>query len=123
MRDSSKYLIGEKDFTSFRSSGCQSKSPMREIYEINISKRKNLIVFEISANAFLLNMVRIIVGTLIEFGIEEKNPLLMKTIVDGRDRNLSGKTISANGLYFVGPEYPSEFKIKKPPLKYQILPT
>ena len=123
MRDSSKYLIGEKDFTSFRSSVCQSKSPMREIYEINISKRKNLIVFEISANAFLLNMVRIIVGTLLEFGIEEKNPLLMKTIVDGRDRNLSGKTISANGLYFVGPEYPSEFKIKKPPLKYQILPT
>ena len=123
MRDSSKYLIGEKDFTSFRSSGCQSKSPMREIYEINISKRKNLIVFEISANAFLLNMVRIIVGTLLEFGIEEKNPLLMKTIVDGRDRNLSGKTISADGLYFVGPEYPSEFKIKKPPLKYQILPT
>ena len=96
---------------------------MREIYEINISKRKNLIVFEISANAFLLNMVRIIVGTLLEFGIEEKNPLLMKTIVDGRDRNLSGKTISADGLYFVGPEYPSEFKIKKPPLKYQILPT
>ena len=94
-----------------------------KIYEINISKRKNLIVFEISANAFLLNMVRIIVGTLLEFGIEEKNPLLMKTIVDGRDRNLSGKTISANGLYFVGPEYPSEFKIKKPPLKYQILPT
>ena len=123
MRDSSKYLIGEKDFTSFRSSGCQSKSPMREIYEINISKRKNLIVFEISANAFLLNMVRIIVGTLLEFGLEEKNPLLMKTIVDGRDRNLSGKTISADGLYFVGPEYPSEFKIKKPPLKYQILPT
>ena len=47
----------------------------------------------------------------------------MKTIVDGRDRNLSEKTISADGLYFVGPEYPSEFKIKKPPLKYQILPT
>ena len=68
-------------------------------------------------------MVRIIVGTLLEFGIEEKSPLLMKTIVDGRDRNLSGKTISAYGLYFIGPEYPSEFKINKPPLKYQILPT
>ena len=44
-------------------------------------------------------------------------------IKDKSKRTLSGKTISADGLYFIGPEYPSEFKIKKPPLKYQILPT
>ena len=95
---------------------------MREIYEINISKKKDLISFEISANAFLLNMVRIMVGTLLEFGLENRNPNQMKSIIEGRDRNLSGKTIASDGLYFIGPEYPSEFKIKKPPLKYQILP-
>ena len=122
MKDASNYLIGEQDFSSFRSSGCQSKSPMREIYEINISKKKDLISFEISANAFLLNMVRIMVGTLLEFGLENRNPNQMKSIIEGRDRNLSGKTIASDGLYFIGPEYPSEFKIKKPPLKYQILP-
>ena len=122
MKEASKHLIGEKDFTSFRASGCQSKSSMREIFEIKISRKKNLITFEISANAFLLNMVRIIVGTLLEFGLENKNPNLMKSIIDNRDRNLSGKTIASDGLYFIGPEYPLEFKIKKPPLKYQILP-
>ena len=122
MKEASKHLIGEKDFTSFRASGCQSKSPMREIFEIKISRKKNLITFEISANAFLLNMVRIIVGTLLEFGLENKNPNLMKSIIEERDRNLSGKTIASDGLYFIGPEYPLEFNIKKPPLKYQILP-
>ena len=95
---------------------------MREIYEINISKKKDLISFEISANAFLLNMVRIMVGTLLEFGLENRNPDQMKSIIESRDRNLSGKTIASDGLYFIGPEYPSKFKIKKPPFKYQILP-
>ena len=122
IKDASNYLIGEHDFSSFRSSGCQSKSPMREIYEINISKKKDLISFEISANAFLLNMVRIMVGTLLEFGLENRNPDQMKSIIESRDRNLSGKTIASDGLYFIGPEYPSKFKIKKPPFKYQILP-
>ena len=122
MKEASNYLIGEHNFSSFRSSGCQSKSPMREIYEINISKKKDLISFEISANAFLLNMVRIMVGTLLEFGLENRNPDQMKSIIESRDRNLSGKTIASDGLYFIGPEYPSKFKIKKPPFKYQILP-
>ena len=67
-------------------------------------------------------MVRIMVGTLLEFGLENRNPDQMKSIIESRDRNLSGKTIASDGLYFIGPEYPSKFKIKKPPFKYQILP-
>jgi tRNA pseudouridine38-40 synthase len=47
----------------------------------------------------------------------------MKSIIESRDRNLSGKTLAASGLYFIGPEYPSEFKIKKPPVKHSVLPS
>ena len=68
MIKASRFLLGEKDFSSFRASGCQSKTPMRNVREIKIIKKKNTIIFEISANAFLFNMVRIIMGTLISFG-------------------------------------------------------
>ena len=122
MKEASKFLIGEKDFSSFRSSGCQSKTPIREIFEINFTKKKKLISIEISANAFLLNMVRIIIGTLLDFGLNDKDPKKMKSIIESRDRNLSGKTLAASGLYFIGPEYPGEFKIKKPPVKHSVLP-
>ena len=123
MKEASKFLIGEKDFSSFRSSGCQSKTPIREIFEINFTKKKKLISIEISANAFLLNMVRIIIGTLLDFGLNDRDPKKMKSIIESRDRNLSGKTLAASGLYFIGPEYPGEFKIKKPPVKHSVLPS
>ena len=47
----------------------------------------------------------------------------MKSIIESRDRNFSGKTLAASGLYFIGPEYPCKFNIKKPPLKYSVLPS
>ena len=53
MVKASRFLLGEKDFSSFRASGCQSKTPMRNVREIKITKKKNIITFEISANAFL----------------------------------------------------------------------
>lgn len=65
MRAASKYLIGEHDFTSFRGSGCQSKTSLRNIDNIEISKKDRFIRVELSANAFLLHMVRIIIGTLL----------------------------------------------------------
>ena len=68
-------------------------------------------------------MLRIIIGTLLDFGLNDRDPKKMKSIIESRDRNLSGKTLAASGLYFIGPEYPREFKIKKPPLKYSVLPS
>ena len=111
MRRASRYLLGEKDFSSFRGSGCQSKSPVRYISSIKITKRNEFISIDITANSFLLNMVRIIVGTLLLVGRKDITASKINKIIEGKDRRLSGKTVSSDGLYFIGPKYSQEFKI------------
>ena len=111
MRRASRYLLGERDFSSFRGSGCQSNSPVREITDITIAKKNEFISIDITANSFLLNMVRIMVGTLILVGQKDIAASKINNIIESKDRRLSGKTVSADGLYFIGPEYPQQFKI------------
>ena len=111
MRRATSYLIGEKDFTSFRSSSCQSKTSLRNISSIKIKKKGELVLIDITANAFLLNMVRIIVGTLLEVGRKKITPKKVKSILDGKDRKLAGKTASPEGLYLVGTRYQEKFKL------------
>ena len=111
MRAASKYLIGEHDFSSFRGSGCQSNSPVRSIEDIKITKKNNFITFELRANAFLLHMVRIIIGTLLMVGKREIKPVEMKNILNEKDRRISGKTVSSSGLYFLGPKYPTKYQL------------
>ncbi len=111
MKRASLYLLGEKDFTSFRTSSCQSKTPFRNIYSIKIKKKGELIFVDITANAFLLNMVRIIVGTLLEVGLKRKKPNEIKMILEAKDRKLAGKTSSPKGLYLVGASYLNKFKL------------
>ncbi len=111
MRAASKYLIGEHDFSSFRGSGCQSNSPVRTIENIKITKKNNFITFELRANAFLLHMVRIIIGTLLMVGKREIKPVEMKNILNEKDRRIAGKTVSSSGLYFLGPKYPAKYHL------------
>ena len=111
MRRASSYLIGEKDFSSFRSSSCHSKSPNRNIRSINIKKKGDLLFIDISANAFLLNMVRIITGTLLETGLKKIPPKRVKEILEAKDRTLAGKTAPPSGLYFVGAEYLKKYEV------------
>ena len=111
MRRASSYLIGENDFSSFRSSSCQSKTPYRNIHSIEVKKKGDLISIEITANAFLLNMVRIIIGTLLEVGTKKIVPKKVKHILEAKDRRLAGKTSSPKGLYFVGTKYLKKYKV------------
>ena len=111
MRAATKYLIGEHDFSSFRGSGCQSNSPVRSIEDIKITKQNNFITFELRANAFLLHMVRIIIGTLLMVGKREIKPVEMKNILNEKDRRIAGKTVSSSGLYFLGPKYPAKYHL------------
>ena len=111
MRAASKYLIGEHDFSSFRGSGCQSNSPVRSIEDIKITKQNNFISFELRANAFLIHMVRIIIGTLLMVGKREIKPVEMKNILNEKDRRIAGKTVSSSGLYFLGPKYPAKYHL------------
>jgi len=105
-----KMLNGEHDFSSFRSSSCNSKNPTKKISYTDIKKINNFIVITISANAFLQNMVRIIVGTLIDIAKRE-NDLSISEIIKKNDRSYAGKTAPSKGLFFLGPTYSENFAI------------
>tara|TARA_Y100000590_G_scaffold140605_2_gene161355 strand:+ start:13706 stop:14497 length:792 start_codon:yes stop_codon:yes gene_type:complete len=111
MRIAASHLTGEHNFTSFRSTSCQSKTAFRDIESIRIRKARDLILIEITANAFLLNMVRIIVGTLLQVGLKKIPPKKVKEILEAKDRKLAGKTSSPKGLHFIGTKYLKKYSI------------
>lgn len=121
MQEASKHLLGENDFSSFRGSGCQANSPNRNIYEIKVTKSKKIVSIEVSANAFLLNMVRIIVGSLIDVGLKKNKPEFIQDVLASKNRNMAGKTAEAKGLFYLGPEYNLSFNLIKPKYKNNLV--
>lgn len=109
MQQSCEYLLGEQDFSAFRGSGCQSNSPWRNIHRANVYRRGNLVIFEITANAFLLHMVRNIVGSLLEVGTARQKPLWIQQLLAQGDRCKSAATAAPDGLYLVAVDYPARF--------------
>jgi len=105
MNNACKHLLGEKDFSSFQSANCQSKTSRRTIYFAEFTMNGEYILFKIKGNAFLQNMIRIIVGTLLEVGKENISVTEFKNIINAKNRKKACKTVSPNGLYFTGPEY------------------
>jgi tRNA pseudouridine38-40 synthase len=109
MQQSCEYLLGEQDFSAFRGSGCQSNSPCRNVHKANVYRRGNLVIFEITANAFLLHMVRNIVGSLLEVGTARQKPLWIQQLLIQGDRCKSAATAAPDGLYLVAVDYPARF--------------
>ncbi|MBR5625757.1 MAG: tRNA pseudouridine(38-40) synthase TruA [Alphaproteobacteria bacterium] len=103
MRAAAKKLIGNHDFTSFRASECQAKSPIKTLDRIEIFQNGDEIVFEFSARSFLHHMVRNIVGTLIEIGLGKQYDI--DEIFAAKNRSAAGPTAPASGLYFVCADY------------------
>jgi tRNA pseudouridine38-40 synthase len=98
-------LVGEHDFSAFRSSECQAKSPVRDLRKLEITRQDDLIVFDLEANAFLHHMVRNIVGSLVYVGSGRWAPEVVGQVLAGRDRARAAATFDASGLYFVGADY------------------
>lgn len=113
MRAAAAYLVGQHDFTSFRATQCQAKSPVRRIEYLHIVRRGDLIVLEVQANAFLHHMVRNIVGVLMAVGAGDKPPEWVADVLAARDRSAGGVTAKPFGLYLVGVEYPAAFELPK----------
>lgn len=109
MREAAKHLLGEQDFSSFRSSQCNSKSPMRNITELNIARRGDFIILEIQANAFLHHMVRNIAGTLIKIGANSKQPDWIHEVLSAKSRRAAAETAPADGLYLTRVVYPEPY--------------
>lgn len=113
IKQQSKMFLGSHDFTSFRSSSCNSKNPVKKISSIDVECHDRFIFITIKANAFLHNMVRIMVGTLIDIAKGEINNTIEEILLK-KDRSYAGKTVSAKGLFFLGPKYDLEFNITSP---------
>lgn len=99
MQEAKQYLIGTNDFTSFCSSKTEIEDKVRTIYELDISQEENVLIFRVVGNGFLYNMVRIIVGTLLDVGRGKLQANNLPTIINGKNREHAGKTAPAHGLY------------------------
>lgn len=106
MQRGGQHFLGERDFSAFRAAACQSRTPMRRIDSVAVHRSGRWITIDIAGNAFLHNMVRIMVGTLMAVGRGERSPEWVAEVMAGGDRRHAGATARAAGLYFVGPEYP-----------------
>ena len=122
MREATKYLIGELDFSCFRSSECQSKTPIKTMYQVNIVEEDKRVYFFLRANAFLHHMVRNIVGSLIEVGKGKQPPEWIAHLIERRSRKIAAPTFSADGLYLVKVQYPNHFEIPEPNFGYSVIP-
>ena len=102
-------LIGTHDFSAFRSSECQAKSPIRRLTRLSVVRDGDYIAIEVTANAFLHHMVRNIAGLLIAIGQGERAPEWARQVLESRDRTRGHVTAPAEGLYFWSVEYPEVF--------------
>lgn len=129
MNAAAQVLVGQHDFTSFRSSSCQAKSPIRnldvvKVYEVenelqmyNMQNLAKEVRVYVKARSFLHNQVRIIVGQLRKVGTGECSTTEIKRILDARDRRQAAITAPAYGLYFLCAEYNETTATNDPPVR------
>lgn len=105
MKMAANLLTGEHDFTSFHQKKRMKRSAVRTLSKISFEKTGSVLEISFEANGFLQNMVRILVGTLIEVGLGKREPLSMIAVIEGKDRTLAGYTAPAEGLFLMQVSY------------------
>lgn len=110
MQQAAQFLIGEHDFSSFRAKDCQSKSPIRNVTRLKVSRRGEQVWIEVSANAFLQHMVRNISGVLMTIGCGKAEPNWAKQVLESRNRTKGGITAPPDGLYLQRVDYKEDFE-------------
>lgn len=111
MHEAAQSLLGEHDFTSFRAIECQSNTPIRTVTQLQVSRSGDLLMIDITANAFLHHMVRNIAGVLIAVGSGKHSVSWVEDVLKARDRKLGAETAPPYGLYLVQVIYPKEFAV------------
>jgi tRNA pseudouridine38-40 synthase len=104
-----QYLLGEQDFSSFRASQCNSKTPMRSVTYFNVERKGAFVLITIEANAFLHHMVRNIVGVLFKIGAGRQEPQWMQQVLLAKKREAAAETASPYGLYLTAVKYPEPY--------------
>ncbi|MCX7089431.1 MAG: tRNA pseudouridine(38-40) synthase TruA [Methylococcales bacterium] len=116
MQQAAQFLVGHHDFSSFRAQGCQSKSPQRFLYFVQVSREGERVIIDISANAFLHHMVRNIAGVLMDIGRGTQPVEWTQHLLHVKDRKAGGVTASPCGLYLGGVYYPEHYGIATHPI-------
>lgn len=111
MQRAATLLLGEQDFSAFRSAECQAKHPVRVMEEARIARHGSHVIFYFRANAFLHHMVRNIVGSLVYVGKGAHSPEWMGKVLASRDRASAAPTFSPAGLYLSGVHYPDAWRL------------
>jgi tRNA pseudouridine38-40 synthase len=111
MKEAAGRLVGEHDFSSFRSAECQAKSPVRTLSEVKIRASGAYVVLDFTANAFLHHMIRNIVGCLVYVGKGKHPPSWISELIAARDRRRAAPTFAADGLYLCGVRYDARWSL------------
>jgi tRNA pseudouridine38-40 synthase len=111
MHRAAQALVGEHDFSAFRTVHCQAPHARRDVQQLAVSRNGDQVTVEIQANAFLHHMVRNIVGSLLPVGRGEQPENWVAALLAGRDRTAAGPTAPPDGLVFIGPRYPAECRL------------
>lgn len=109
MHAAAQLLLGERDFSSFRTVHCQAPHARRDLQSISVRREGDEVWVDVQANAFLHHMVRNIVGSLLEVGGGARDAAWIADVLEARDRTLAGPTAPAAGLCFIGPLYPPQW--------------
>ena len=122
MEQAARTLIGEHDFSSFRSAECQAASPVKQLRQIEISRHGAYWRFDFEGSAFLHHMVRNIMGCLITIGQGKQSPDWMAQVLHARSRAVAAPTFAPDGLYFLGPRYAPHWGLPERTDPYDGLP-
>jgi len=107
MRRAAALIVGRHDYSAFRAAECQAKTPWKELRELNISQRGDMLRFEFAADAFLQHMVRNIVGSLVYIGAGRQPFQWLHELLQARDRTRAAPPFSPAGLYLAAVQYDS----------------
>lgn len=121
MRSAAQILLGEHDFSAFRATECQAKSPVRTLTQLDIVHRGNMLIFELSANAFLHHMVRNIIGCLVYVGKGRYPPDWLRILLENGDRSAAAPTFSASGLYLADIKYSPDWNLPRMKGRFSIV--
>lgn len=113
MRLASQCLVGTHDFSAFRASQCQANSPVRTLHAIDLIEQADHCYFEIHGNAFLHHMVRNLMGSLMEVGLQRQSAFWLKSVLESKNRSIAAKTYPAQGLSLWHIEYPEQYAIQE----------
>ncbi|MBP6862867.1 MAG: tRNA pseudouridine(38-40) synthase TruA [Neisseriaceae bacterium] len=111
MQAAASLLLGEHDFSSFRASECQAKSPVKQLKHLRVYQHQGLICFDLAASAFLHHMVRNIVGALVYVGAGRLSVAEFQHIFEQKSRLQAPPTFMADGLYLTKVRYPERFGV------------